>query len=623
MVALSVGEDVPALSDEHKLRSPYAEQSLQPGEIRLLTIDATITANNSEAIANPGGVTLRLVTKRVSLEEKPKFDAISYVWGTAPASVVVECNGAPLLVTPTAYDMLQHLRLYRPNLYLPVWIDAICINQNDPDEKSHQIQQMTTIFSWATSVIVWMGLSNQCIQAFMEDFPRVQHLARKWTPISWTKDPMWRGADWPVDHDDFWVGLYYFLDHDWFRRRWTFQEFVLAQNATFICGSFCIDAILFSNFVADGCSTVHGYLPYNADVASRVATKPTFSRLALTACNALKWSRNNRSTHNCGLHAHYVPGLLYSIQNLRVQEPVDKVWAIAGLLVEHLQDKLAPSVDYSEKGREEYWRTYISFAKTLLEEGPSLSLLDMPPPLTKRDPNLPSWCIDFSGQFSCLSMIDGEWNTPIGLYPGHYPPLLYDDNDHHKSVDRRVAVMDHPMKLISVLNASNVLCIRGFILDTISDIVDDVTLFGQVARIRDSSSMDWNMDNPLHVATIKLYGRALSLARRKLLGGDHFAAIPSEFLMSIWTDCRIVEDTERAYKDAWTSFTERGRQYYFSLESSRKDSADAVFRRLIPSDQTYDDLELANNDAKILLENVLKQRARECSLCKEESRRQY
>lgn len=113
--------------------SPYHGQDLSRGEIRLLTVVST----------EPG---LELSTERHSLAEDLEFEAVSYVWGTAPATVEAICNGKPLLVTPTIRDMLEHLHLYRLAPQRPLWIDAICINQYDMDEKAIQIPSMHNVF---------------------------------------------------------------------------------------------------------------------------------------------------------------------------------------------------------------------------------------------------------------------------------------------------------------------------------------------------------------------------------------------------------------------------------------------------------------------------------------------
>lgn len=79
-----------------------------------------------------------------------------------------------------------------------------------------------------------------------------------------------------------------------------------------------------------------------------------------------------------GILARDLPDLLRHLRYQHVQEPVDRVWAIAGLLSKDIQTKLLPLVDYSDQSRAEYWRTYFQFAKVVLVETQSPSLLHIP-----------------------------------------------------------------------------------------------------------------------------------------------------------------------------------------------------------------------------------------------------
>lgn len=92
--------------------SPYRDQRLEPEEIRLLKISwhARLEA-------------LYLTTHPVALSDEPIYEALSYVWGTAPASKSVRCNGAHICVSPSTYEMLEHLRLLQPDIAVS-WVEA-------------------------------------------------------------------------------------------------------------------------------------------------------------------------------------------------------------------------------------------------------------------------------------------------------------------------------------------------------------------------------------------------------------------------------------------------------------------------------------------------------------------
>jgi hypothetical protein len=84
------------------------------------------------------------------------YEALSYVWGgfdDPPQSVYV--NGQLLHITTNLYAALLHLR--DRTFERIIWVDSICINQNDKEEKSRQIQLMARIYGEANRVIVYLG----------------------------------------------------------------------------------------------------------------------------------------------------------------------------------------------------------------------------------------------------------------------------------------------------------------------------------------------------------------------------------------------------------------------------------------------------------------------------------
>ena len=70
---------------------------------------------------------------------------------------------------------LRHLR--QPSRSRTLWINAICINQKDNDEKSIQIQQMAIIYKSARRVVIWLGLAANDSQLALRT---LQYLSRQY-----------------------------------------------------------------------------------------------------------------------------------------------------------------------------------------------------------------------------------------------------------------------------------------------------------------------------------------------------------------------------------------------------------------------------------------------------------
>lgn len=84
------------------------------------------------------------------------YEALSYVWGPEDNNQLISIDGSKeLLVTANLHVALLHLR----HCFLEriLWIDAICINQKDNDEKGQQVRSMANIYARASRVIVWLG----------------------------------------------------------------------------------------------------------------------------------------------------------------------------------------------------------------------------------------------------------------------------------------------------------------------------------------------------------------------------------------------------------------------------------------------------------------------------------
>ncbi|PVH82258.1 HET-domain-containing protein, partial [Cadophora sp. DSE1049] len=101
------------------------------------------------------------------------FEAVSYTWGTEKPDRSITLDDGTLAVTPALEAALREFRnprqwashIYSWNAIS--WIDAICINQNDVDEKNHQIRLMGEIYSLAKKLLIWLGVERDDSDAAM------------------------------------------------------------------------------------------------------------------------------------------------------------------------------------------------------------------------------------------------------------------------------------------------------------------------------------------------------------------------------------------------------------------------------------------------------------------------
>lgn len=119
---------------------------------------------------------------------------------------------------------------------LEFWVDALCINQNNPNEKSHQVPLMGKIFSRAHCVLIWMSDMPSSVGVAYETLYLMQEVNKSTQRLIETQN----GQEGPeatysslkkVD-DPFWPAIFTFMHHEWFRRIWTYQEIYLAEEAS-------------------------------------------------------------------------------------------------------------------------------------------------------------------------------------------------------------------------------------------------------------------------------------------------------------------------------------------------------------------------------------------------------
>lgn len=106
-------------------------------------------------------IVCKLVTYPVDDERSGShfYECLSYVWGTETYTKDIEIHVEESIVqfeaTPNLYEALLHLRDAFFEQIL--WIDAVCINQSDEDEKNKQVAAMARIYGLAKRVVVWLG----------------------------------------------------------------------------------------------------------------------------------------------------------------------------------------------------------------------------------------------------------------------------------------------------------------------------------------------------------------------------------------------------------------------------------------------------------------------------------
>ena len=203
--------------------------------------------NSDRNISDDTPLTCQL--KHISLQDVPveEFFAVSYCWGTSKKRAPIVIDGQNVTIPQTAAIAIRSIS--KVSSY-PLWIDAVCIDQNNLQEKSQQVSMMKEVYSKAVSVPIWLGsaqrstadaivsiekIYEQCLGAIGS----LEHLNAHLYGSDSSPAFKYSNAHLP---DCDWPALQVFYSAQWFGRLWVIQEIGLAKGSTFYVGSFSIDA---------------------------------------------------------------------------------------------------------------------------------------------------------------------------------------------------------------------------------------------------------------------------------------------------------------------------------------------------------------------------------------------
>ncbi|PMD40969.1 HET-domain-containing protein, partial [Hyaloscypha variabilis F] len=95
----------------------------------------------------------------ISFRERPKYEALSYRWGTEDASKIILLDGHAFKVRWNLFQALSNFQ--KANEWRNLWVDAICIDQNNLEERKRQVGLMDFIYTRASCVLVWLGAAPE------------------------------------------------------------------------------------------------------------------------------------------------------------------------------------------------------------------------------------------------------------------------------------------------------------------------------------------------------------------------------------------------------------------------------------------------------------------------------
>ncbi|KAK1756980.1 heterokaryon incompatibility protein-domain-containing protein [Echria macrotheca] len=339
-----------------------------------------------------------------------------------PGWKIVGSFDCSLDITESAKSLLAHLR--DTENFRELWIDAICINQEDEVEKTQQVNLMADIYSRASKVIVWLGEADDKTNDAFEAMKILAHMdvqnASRHPAIEQARS-LTGFFPWHLPHEDpfflskeRWSAFQWLLQRPWFTRTWIFQEIVQARRAVVRCGDYEAPWKLLERAceVATTLEIPPLYLRVRGGIGalsmpSIMLQIPRF-REKIQQYRALQSAEGAQSTPGKSqvlelLDAFDLDALVIALRNQNSSDPRDKVFGVYSLCLPDISCEWLPRPDYRLSARE----VYIKMAKYwILNYGSvSLQVLSFVESFDSREAwpgvqGLPSWVPDWSRPIS-------------------------------------------------------------------------------------------------------------------------------------------------------------------------------------------------------------------------------
>ncbi|GAP87007.1 putative heterokaryon incompatibility protein [Rosellinia necatrix] len=337
-----------------------------------------LTLAGSQSFTDP--IHVRLSVVELASRPPPVYEALSYCWGDAADRRLVFCDGAPFPVTRNLETALRHLRRCGEGKGEDggdrvLWVDAICINQNDLAERAHQVGLMRQIYETASRVVIWLGeakddshlvlplckrLFNTWQDLLLDDFdladptilfrPDVGAIWRtKLREVKHNKAIMARSQGGGMANDDSHqpdgtearreddeaeeamlledptkedvAAMLLLISRPWFTRCWVFQEAVLGRSPLVLCGESALEWDMFYAGVI---------------LITALSAGGLTGRHAASNMTPVMMMRNKRraSMANRAAEAQRIDllWLLWQVRELDATDPRDKVYSVLGLV---------------------------------------------------------------------------------------------------------------------------------------------------------------------------------------------------------------------------------------------------------------------------------------------------
>jgi Heterokaryon incompatibility protein (HET) len=357
----------------------YSYHPIANDEIRLLNIGSGSDGSWPSA---------SLHCFRLGHKDAPSYKTLSYVWGDPTARWTMDIDGKPLQVLDSLKPFMDLLQKRNDSKSRWWWIDSICIDETNLEERNSQVQMMGQIYRQCKETLVWLGPksddSDKAIE-FLHSLSSYRFkFARQARKDEKEQSKLMAEAFLQSSHRRHWAALEKLFTRPWWTRVWTLQEFILSKEAVFYCGTKTLSRkVLDSSLFAMWLCSFANKLPVTSSWSS------AWGRRRL-----LQWYKHKegRKLHDSGPIPLVAMVSYFSDHNATNDH--DRIYSLLGLAID--AKKLVPVTRYDTTIAE----AYEELVKNFIKEYQSLDIICFSHIFNRRadeseSSHLPSWVPDW------------------------------------------------------------------------------------------------------------------------------------------------------------------------------------------------------------------------------------
>ncbi|PVH80534.1 HET-domain-containing protein [Cadophora sp. DSE1049] len=436
----------------------YQYSPLGTDQFRLLTLHPRVSDPQD---ASQEVLSISCTLRSYPRDQSPSYCALSYTWGDASIKVPILVNDSKLYVTANLFTALEHIR--EDNSAVTLWIDAICINQEDDEEKSSQVKMMRKIYDTAEHTKSWLGpaadgtdgamaeldhigsflIQNGLIEPMKEFFRLSAAEVERYKVLeSKIKEGVAPFVVQAVENTSqtlaFIQNACGVLSRDYWKRVWILQELIVSPHIVFHCGkstidfptlyaSVCYMHLLGTQIITRELKRIGGLenldpestAIFNFAISLSTQTDRISNSTKLFGAR-LRYQGDAPVTSEASQYSKLGSSMFELLARIHVSgakktlcgatNPRDRIFALLGIANDRARLAIQPDYDQSKTCSE----IYTHAARAIIQSG-QVDLLSLSQP-QGRDINMPSWTPDWRAEWILRPSGQLPWDSAFTAF---------------------------------------------------------------------------------------------------------------------------------------------------------------------------------------------------------------